>query len=242
MTEVGRFRTVDKVDLRDYEYNGDRRRASAALDSLRDQGLVETHRVRTASGARLDVVVLSEHGRDLANRFDQAPEQRHYSGLVKPREVEHAAAINRTFQAEAERIRAEGGEVTRVVLDHELQAKVFGALERKRQDGPDGEDFEQFQVQTASANGLRVVDRKIPLPDLRIEFPRFLGAGPPKPLPAAPRVAPARPAQRKRWLNTSTTRSVTTASSPLTATRPLATVTTTLLTARASRPTRSAAP
>ena len=97
--------------------------------------------MRTANGSRLDVVVLSEDGRDLANRFDQAPEQRHYSVLVKPREVEHDAAIYRMFQAEAERIRADGGEVTRVVLDHELKVKVFGALERKRQEGPDGDDF-----------------------------------------------------------------------------------------------------
>ncbi len=146
LTEVGRFRTVDEADLRNHEYNGDRRRASADLRSLRDQGLVETHRIRTANGGRLDVVVLSEDGRDLANRFDQAPEQRHYSGLVKPREVEHDAAIYRMFRAEAERIRADGGEVTRVVLDHELKAKVFGALERRRQGAPDREDFEQFHA------------------------------------------------------------------------------------------------
>ena len=170
LTEVGRFRTMDTADLQNHEYSGDRRRASADLDSLRDQGLVETHRIRTANGGRLDVVVLSEDGRDLANRFDQAPEQRHYSGLVKPREVEHDAAIYRMFQVEAERIRADGGEVTRVVLDHELKAKVFGALERKRQEGPNGEDFEQFQAQIASTNGLGVVDRKIPLPDLQIQF------------------------------------------------------------------------
>ena len=170
LTEVGRFRTMDTADLQNQGYNGDRRRASADLDSLRDQGLVETHRIRSANGDRLDVVVLSEEGRDLADRFDHAPEQRHYSGLVKPREVEHDAAIYRMFLAEAERIRADGGEVTRVVLDHELKAKVFGALEKKRQEGPDGDDFEQFQAQTASANGLQAVDGKIPLPDLQIEF------------------------------------------------------------------------
>lgn len=170
LTGIGRFRTVDAADLQHHEYRGDRRRARADLASLRDQGLVETQRIRTANGSRIDVVVLSEEGRDLADRFDQAPEQRHYSGLVKPREVEHDAAIYRMFQAEAERIRAEGGEVTRVVLDHELKAKVFGALEKKRQEGPDGEDFEQSQAQIASASGLQVVDSKIPLPDLQIEF------------------------------------------------------------------------
>ncbi len=170
LTEVGRFRTVDAADLQNTEYNGNRRHANADLASLRDQGLVETHRIRPANGGRLDVVVLSDDGRDLADRFDRALDQRHYSGLVKPREVEHDAAIYRMFQAEAERIRADGGEVTRVALDHELKARVFGALERKRQEGSDGEDFERFQSQIASANGLQVVDRKIPLPDLQLEF------------------------------------------------------------------------
>ena len=170
LTDVGRFRTVDAADLRDHGYNGDRRRARADLDSLRDQGLITTHRIRTANGGRLDVVVLSEDGRDLADRFDQASDQRHYSGLVKPREVEHDAAIYRMFQAEAERIRADGGEVTRVVLDYELKAKVFGALEKRRQGEPDGEDFEGFQAKVAQENGLWVVDQRIPLPDLQIEF------------------------------------------------------------------------
>ncbi len=114
--------------------------------------------------------MLSKEGLDLAERFDETEDQRHYAGLVKPREAEHDAAIYRMFQAEAERIRADGGEVVRVVLDHELKSKVFGALEKRRLESPDGEDFERFQAQVAEANGLRAIDRKIPLPDLQIEY------------------------------------------------------------------------
>ena len=170
LTEVGRFRAIDVADLRDHHYGGSQRKATADLSSLRDQGLVQTHRIRTAQGARLDVVVLSKEGLDLAKRFDETKDQRHYAGLVKPREAEHDAAIYRMFQAEAEEIRADGGEVVRVVLDHELKSKVFGALEKRRQEGSDGEDFEQLQAHVAQANGLRVVDGKVPLPDLQIEF------------------------------------------------------------------------
>lgn len=170
LTEVGRFRAVDAADIQGHMYDGDRRRMSADLRSLRKQGLVETHRIRTGEGDRLDVVVLSNQGRDLARRFDQAPDQRHYSGLVKPREAEHDAAIYRMFQAEAERIRADGGEVTKVVLDQELKARVFGALEKRRQEGRDDDEFAQFQERVAEANGLRVVDKKIPLPDLQVEY------------------------------------------------------------------------
>lgn len=170
LTEVGRFRAVAAADLKGHAYGGDGRRMSADLRSLRGQGLVETHRIRTAEGNRLDVVVLSDQGQDLARRFDQAPDQRHYSGLVKPREAEHDAAIYRMFQAEAERIHADGGEVTKVVLDHELKARVCGALEKRRQEGCEAEDFAQFRQQVAEANGLREVDQKIPLPDLQIQY------------------------------------------------------------------------
>lgn len=170
LTEVGRFRTVDAADLKSHAYGGDRRRMRADLRSLREQGLVEMHRIRTGEGGRLDVVVLSDQGRDLVRRFDETPDQRHYSGLVKPREAEHDAAIYRMFQAEAERIHADGGEVTKVVLDHELKARVFGALEKRRQEGCDADDFAQVQGQVAEANGLRVVDQKIPLPDLQVQY------------------------------------------------------------------------
>jgi hypothetical protein len=74
------------------------------------------------------------------------------------------------FQAEAEQIRANGGEVTRVVLDPELKSRVFAALEKQRQEALGYDDFERIRAQVAQANGLQVVDQKVPLPDLQIEY------------------------------------------------------------------------
>ena len=168
--EVGRFRTVSLQDLNHFRYGQDLRRTTSDLRSLREQGLIESHRVPAADGSRFDVVVLSERGRTLAARPSDSENQRFFSGLVKPREVVHDAGIYRLYHAEAEQIRAEGGEVKRVVLDHELKAEIFGALERQRNEWGNDEEFQAIQHSVAQANGLQVVDRKIPLPDLQIEY------------------------------------------------------------------------
>jgi hypothetical protein len=121
-------------------------------------------------GSRLDVIVLSERGRSLVARHSRVPNQRFFSGLVKPREAVHDAAIYRMYQAEANHIRKEGGSIKRVVLDHELKSKIFGALERCRNSSQEAKDFLAVQQELARANGLRVVDGKVPLPDLQIEY------------------------------------------------------------------------
>jgi hypothetical protein len=121
-------------------------------------------------GSRLDVIVLSDRGRSLIARHSGAPNQRFFGGLVKPREAFHDAAIYRMYQAEADHIRKEGGSIRRVLLDHELKSEVFGALERYRSDHDGGEDFLAVQQEIARANGLQVVDGRIPLPDLQIEY------------------------------------------------------------------------
>ena len=167
---IGRFRTVAVEDLCHYQYGDDNRHRDHDLRSLREHLLVESHRVRGMGGSRLDVMVLSDRGRSLAARHSGMPNQRFFSGLVKPREAVHDAAIYRMFQAEADHIRREGGSVKRVLLDHELKSEVFGALERYRNHSQDGEDFLAVQQEIARANGLQVVDGKIPLPDLQIEY------------------------------------------------------------------------
>jgi hypothetical protein len=74
---------------------------------------------------REHVGILTGKGRELLERSrteSDRPEQRFYAGLVKPRELAHDAQLYRLFQTERERLEAERGTVTRVVLDYELKA------------------------------------------------------------------------------------------------------------------------
>ena len=91
-----------------------------------------------------------------------------YSGFVKPAEVRHDAAIYRMYQAEKQKIEKTGGRIRRVVLDYELKQKVYSPLAKARHLPP--LEYARRQAEVARQNGLTVIEGKIPLPDLRIEY------------------------------------------------------------------------
>jgi hypothetical protein len=170
MYEIGRFRTIATDDLRSQRYpgrDGDMRRD---LRSLVEQGLVQRRTVLTgARRQKLTVVVLSRRGKDVLEREPQAHSgQRLYAGFVKPAEVAHDAAIYRMYQAESRQIAKQHGRVRRVILDYELKQKIYAPLAKARALPP--LEFAKRQADVARENGLPVLQGRIPLPDLRIEY------------------------------------------------------------------------
>jgi hypothetical protein len=137
LATVGAFRVAQVDDLRSAMAEDDGRRGvEASVRHLRKSGLVETVRL----DARWhDVAVLTDAGRDPleANRRDveRGPRQECHAGvrrvgsdsggagagLQKPRELSHDARIYTAFLHAETRMRAAGGRVRRVVLDHELK-------------------------------------------------------------------------------------------------------------------------
>ena len=82
------------------------------------------------------------------------------------REANHDADLYRLYQKEAERIERSSGTPLRVILDYELKKNLnrdFVLL------GPDKDKLER-KFELAEKHGLEVVNGKIPLPDLRIEY------------------------------------------------------------------------
>ena len=117
----------------------------------------------------LIVVALTKQGARLVRQDDQLPfDQAIYAGFVKPAEVPHDAAIYAMYQAEAAEIEARGGKVRRVVLDYELKKNVYSKLAKERESG--ALEYARRQQEIAKENHLPVVDGKIALPDLRIEY------------------------------------------------------------------------
>ena len=175
LRDIGRFRTVAVEDLVAFRYGGDQRRLEQDLDTMAAQGLLSHRLWRSPRVAPLPILVLTKTGRDAlaahdAGRAQDATRvsQRHYAGFVKPREVRHDAAIYRMFQAEERRLVKEGSRVLRIVLDYELKACIYAPLAKAR--ALPKPEFHRLQQAVAHAHGLRVVDGKIPLPDLRIEY------------------------------------------------------------------------
>ena len=166
--DVGRFRTVLAVDIRRFTPRLDRRNLDQALRSLLKRKLLERRTLSAPGRKRLEVLTLSPAGQKVIEQATEGSRQRFYSKLVKLREIEHDTAVYLMFQEEAKRIEKEGGSVHRVVLDYELKSGVFFGLEKGK--GRSGQSREELQAEVASRFQLQVVDGKIPLPDLRLEY------------------------------------------------------------------------
>jgi hypothetical protein len=125
---------------------------------------------RSGKTDRIEVVTLTEEGRNLVGRTAGLPrDQKIYSALVDPREVEHDTLIYRAYRREAERIEREGGSNLRVQLDSELKAKLQKAICIERQRDP-ARDPNEIRHEIARDLDLPLVDGGIQIPDARIEY------------------------------------------------------------------------
>ena len=96
------------------------------------------------------------------------PEQAIYHGFVKPRELAHDATLYKMYQAEVQRIERDGGKVQRVVLDYELKKLAFSPLAKARDLAPLA--YAELQQEVAEENRLQIVDGRLVLPDVRVEY------------------------------------------------------------------------
>jgi hypothetical protein len=168
LAEIGTFRTLAVEDLTRYRYSGNRDRAQKEIRNLTRQGLV---RVRTTHPAKAVYLALTREGNRFLKRHRPqgvGPKQVFYARFVKPREVKHDAALYRLYQEAAQRITHDGGEVNRVVLDFELKKSINSKLAKLSALSQAEQGRRKQEI--AEEHGLKVVNGKIPLPDLRIEY------------------------------------------------------------------------
>ncbi len=167
LKQVGTFRVIAAPDLAKHAYQGDRERMEQDIRHLRQQGLLTDKTIEISQKKSLRVLTLTKAGHRLLTRTNQLPdEQVIYHGLLKPREVKHDADLYRLYQKEAARIARAGGRPSRVILDYELKKNLNRDLAML---GPDRDDQER-KNEVAEKHGLHLVNGKIPVPDLRIEY------------------------------------------------------------------------
>ena len=176
LAEIGKFRVLATRDLADSTYDGNRSRLLRDLRFLEERGLVETNSVngrRDGHGGRverIEVVTLTKEGRHVARQIAELPQdQKLYSGLVKPREVEHDAKIYRAYRKEAEQIERNGGSNLRVRLDFELKSDVQKAIHAAQKSDP-SRDMTSIKEEVAQKFDLPYVNGGIQIPDARIEY------------------------------------------------------------------------
>jgi hypothetical protein len=167
LTEIGKFRVISVSDLAEYAYGEDRERMQKDIRALTRQSLLTDKTIEISQKKTLRVVTFTKAGHRLLKNTNQLPDdQPIYHGLVKPREVKHDADLYRLYQKEAARIERGGGRPVRVILDYELKRNLNRDLALL---GPE-KDNPNEKERIAEKHGLQVVNGKIPVPDLRVEY------------------------------------------------------------------------
>lgn len=165
--EIGKFRVVAVSDLAKYAYGENRERMDEDIRRLARHSLVSDKTVEISQKKTLRVVTLTKTGHRLLKNTNQLPDdQPIYHGLLKPREVKHDADLYRLYQKEAARIERGGGRPVRVLLDYELKRNLNRDLAQMAPEKDDPNAKERI----AEKHGLQVVNGKIPVPDLRVEY------------------------------------------------------------------------
>lgn len=169
LSEVGKFRVVSQNDLAEFAYNGDRNRVERDIESLERQGLAEVKTIPDAEHNAIKVVTLTKQGNKLLRQGRiLEPGQRTYYGLKKPKEAAHDADLYRLYHKVSDEIESKGGRVVGVRLDYELKDELYSRIARASK--PKRETQQAIREEMAERFHLKVVDGKIPIPDLRIEY------------------------------------------------------------------------
>jgi hypothetical protein len=144
------------------------------LRCLRDEGL--TRSVSLAGRDR--VVTLTKRGHHLLEAHrrdgDDAREQSFHAGVSRPRELFHDAQLYRAYLREEERLRDQGAEVHRVILDQELKREYQEWLQESNRGRPDSDgrpDRDPLEIERwAHEHDLPYFDEQVHFPDFRIEY------------------------------------------------------------------------
>lgn len=165
LATIGAFRVVRERDL-------DRRADS--LEHLREEGLIRF----VAIGRDERAAVLTDCGRDVleANRRDRddAEGQSFHTGVSRPRELQHDADLFAAYLEVEERLREQGAEIERVILETDLKREYQEFLQAHNRDRPDSDgrpDRDAREIEAwAREHELPYFDDRVHFPDFRIEY------------------------------------------------------------------------
>jgi hypothetical protein len=167
LAEIGTFRVVAADDLARFGYKSDASRMGREVRRLKRQGLLSEKIITTGKQKTARIFILTKTGKRLVQTSGRLPEAHVlYHGLMKPREAEHDAQLYRLYQKAAARIERAGGRPLRVVLDYELKRNLNRDLAAVDPES----DVWEARERIAEEHGLSIVNGRIQVPDLRVEY------------------------------------------------------------------------
>ena len=149
--------------------------ARKGINELKKEGLLKEDTVQLKSGKSFKVLTATDRGRKEARDRNPDRGQRYWSGLVKPNELRHDAAVYRAARNEIETLEKDGAKVKRIRLDYEMKSQVARASERARAKGG-REAAQKAKIASAQAMELPVDDKgRVHYPDAQIEYEDKMG-------------------------------------------------------------------
>ena len=136
LREVGLYRCASHRDLVEAHFSGNRFAAAKGLERLVRSGAMQAHQARGPNGGVFTVYTLTKSGAALAQRLAVKggldPDQRAWSGMVKPREASHDADVAKACRKEIEALTARGARPRRILIDAELKSILAKRSEAAR--------------------------------------------------------------------------------------------------------------
>jgi hypothetical protein len=167
LRELGTFRAVDWEALAEIGYRGDRDRMEQDLRTLIRQSIITRRSIEGPEKKRMHVLTLTKDGHRFLRKQSLMPNDRPvYYGLVKPKEARHDATLYRLYRKEADQIERDGGTIRKVALDYELKKRINKELARLGQDRHNV----GRKMEIAEAHGVKVVNGRVVVPDLQVEY------------------------------------------------------------------------
>jgi hypothetical protein len=167
---LGTFRVVRADELP--HYGADTKTRDRDIRTLKRQDLITAHVHHTRGGARYEVLTLTDRGAALlhcATRDDRG--QHYHAGLVKRRELPHDLALYRMYRQEAGRLEAEGARIKRVIIDAEIKRAYQQLVNARAQEhGNARRGRDQAREEFAAAQQLPILDGRLQIPDMRLEY------------------------------------------------------------------------
>jgi hypothetical protein len=168
LATIGAFRVVSERDLDVF------RGAGENLEHLREQELIRTvpisHNEEAVALTDRGWDVLDAHRRD----HDGTQSQAFHAGVSRPRELRHDAQLFGAYREVEQRLRANGAQIERVVLEVDLKREYQQFLQEHNRHRPDSDgrpDRDEAEIESwAREHGLPYFDDQVHFPDFRIEY------------------------------------------------------------------------
>ena len=137
IADVGLYRAVSYTDLSEQHFDGHPFATRRLVTQMKRAGLIEEHEARGPRGNTFTVLTATARGKDAAHRAavdaGHIPEQRTWTGLVKPAELSHDTAVYRAALASGRASRPRAGASFASALTPNSRAS---SLPRRRRRAP----------------------------------------------------------------------------------------------------------